>query len=63
MSKRAFLTLLACALPGMAAVHAQSGSGARGLSGFRRGDNLHPVEGGYEIWASAVAPTLESWVK
>jgi len=34
-----------------------------GLIGFRPGDNLHPVEQGYEIWASAVAPTLKSWVK
>jgi beta-glucosidase len=33
-----------------------------GLIGFRA-DNLHPVEQGYEIWASAVAPTLKSWVK
>ncbi len=34
-----------------------------GLIGFRPGDNLHPVEQGYEIWASAVAPTLKSWIK
>jgi lysophospholipase L1-like esterase len=34
-----------------------------GLIGFRPSDNLHPVEEGYEIWASAVAPTLKSWVK
>jgi lysophospholipase L1-like esterase len=34
-----------------------------GLIGFRPADNLHPVEQGYEIWASAVAPTLKSWVK
>lgn len=34
-----------------------------GLIGFRPTDNLHPVEQGYEIWASAVAPTLKSWVK
>jgi beta-glucosidase len=34
-----------------------------GLIGFRPADNLHPVEEGYEIWASAVAPTLKSWVK
>ena len=34
-----------------------------GLIGFRPADNLHPVEEGYEIWASAVAPTLMSWVK
>ena len=33
-----------------------------GLIGFR-GDNLHPVEQGYEIWASAVAPILKDWVK
>jgi lysophospholipase L1-like esterase len=34
-----------------------------GLIGFRPSDNLHPVEEGYEIWASAAAPTLKSWVK
>ena len=33
-----------------------------GLIGFR-GDNLHPNAEGYEIWASAVAPTLKSWVR
>ncbi len=33
-----------------------------GLIGFRN-DNLHPVEQGYEIWASAVAHTLKSWIK
>jgi beta-glucosidase len=32
------------------------------LIGFRS-DNLHPNAEGYEIWASAVAPTLLSWVK
>ncbi len=32
------------------------------LIGFR-GDNLHPTEQGYEIWASAVAPILKSWVQ
>ena len=31
------------------------------LIGFR-GDNLHPNAEGYEIWASAVADTLKSWV-
>lgn len=31
------------------------------LIGFRR-DNLHPTPEGYEIWASAVAPTLKKWV-
>ena len=31
------------------------------LIGFRR-DNLHPNPQGFEIWASAVAPTLEKWV-
>ena len=31
------------------------------LIGFRR-DNLHPNPEGYDIWASAVAPTLKSWV-
>jgi lysophospholipase L1-like esterase len=34
-----------------------------GLIGFRPSDNLHPIEQGYEIWASAVAPTLQNWVK
>jgi lysophospholipase L1-like esterase len=34
-----------------------------GLIGFRASDHLHPVEEGYEIWASAVAPTLKNWVK
>ena len=34
-----------------------------GLIGFRPADNLHPVEEGYEIWASAVAPTLKSWIQ
>jgi lysophospholipase L1-like esterase len=34
-----------------------------GLIGFRPADNLHPVEEGYEIWASSVAPTLKDWVK
>ena len=34
-----------------------------GLIGFRPTDNLHPVEEGYELWASAVAPTLKAWVK
>jgi lysophospholipase L1-like esterase len=34
-----------------------------GLIGFRPTDNLHPVEEGFEIWASSVAPTLKSWVK
>ena len=33
------------------------------LIGFRTTDNLHPVEEGYEIWASAVAPTLKSWIQ
>jgi lysophospholipase L1-like esterase len=33
------------------------------LIGFRPSDNLHPVPEGYEIWASAVAPTLKSWIK
>jgi lysophospholipase L1-like esterase len=33
------------------------------LIGFRATDNLHPVEEGYEIWASAVAPTLKSWIQ
>jgi len=34
-----------------------------GLIGFRPADNLHPVEEGYEIWASSVAPILKSWIK
>ncbi len=34
-----------------------------GLIGFRPSDHLHPVPEGYEIWASAVAPTLKNWVK
>jgi lysophospholipase L1-like esterase len=34
-----------------------------GLIGFRPTDNLHPMELGYEIWASAVAPTLKSWIR
>ena len=34
-----------------------------GLIGFRPSDHLHPVPEGYEIWASAVAPTLKSWIK
>ena len=34
-----------------------------GLIGFRPSDNLHPIDQGYEIWASSVAPTLKSWVK
>jgi len=34
-----------------------------GLIGFRPADNLHPIEQGYEIWASSVAPTLKSWVQ
>ncbi len=33
------------------------------LIGFRPADNLHPVEKGYEIWATAVAPILKSWIK
>jgi lysophospholipase L1-like esterase len=33
------------------------------LIGFRPTDNLHPMELGYEIWVSAVAPTLKSWIK
>jgi lysophospholipase L1-like esterase len=32
-----------------------------GLIGFRN-DNLHPNAEGYEIWASAVAPTLKKWI-
>jgi lysophospholipase L1-like esterase len=33
-----------------------------GLIGFRPSDSLHPIEQGYEIWASSVAPTLKKWV-
>jgi beta-glucosidase len=33
------------------------------LIGFRPSDSLHPTDEGYEIWASAVAPTLKSWIK
>ena len=33
------------------------------LIGFRPGDNLHPVEQGYDIWLSSVADTLKGWVK
>lgn len=33
------------------------------LIGFRPTDNLHPIEEGYEIWASSVSPTLHEWVK
>ena len=32
------------------------------LIGFRN-DNLHPNPQGYEIWASAVAPTLKGWLR
>ena len=32
------------------------------LIGFRPSDHLHPVEQGFEIWASSVAPTLKSWI-
>jgi lysophospholipase L1-like esterase len=32
------------------------------LVGFRPSDHLHPVEQGFEIWASSVAPTLKSWI-
>jgi lysophospholipase L1-like esterase len=34
-----------------------------GLIGFRTTDNLHPNGEGYEIWASAVAPTLKGWIQ
>ena len=33
------------------------------LIGFRPQENLHPVEEGFEIWASAVAPTLKNWIE
>jgi lysophospholipase L1-like esterase len=33
-----------------------------GLIGFRPTDRLHPVEEGFELWASSVAPTLKSWI-
>ncbi len=32
------------------------------LVGFRPSDHLHPVEQGFDIWASSVAPTLKSWI-
>ena len=32
------------------------------LIGFRPSDHLHPVEQGFEIWASSVAPILKSWL-
>ena len=47
MKKIEFLTLGACVLLYSAAPN----------------DNLHPVEEGYKIWASAVAPVLNGWVK
>jgi lysophospholipase L1-like esterase len=31
------------------------------LAGFRS-DMLHPNSDGYEVWASAVAPTLKGWI-
>ena len=34
-----------------------------GLIGFRTSNHLHPVEQGFEIWASAVAPTLKCWIE
>jgi len=34
-----------------------------GLIGFRASDHLHPVTEGFDIWASAVAPTLKGWVQ
>ncbi len=34
-----------------------------GLIGFRTSDHLHPVEQGFDIWASSVAPTLKSWIE
>ena len=33
-----------------------------GLIGFRTSDHLHPTDVGFDIWASAVAPTLKSWI-
>jgi beta-glucosidase len=33
------------------------------LIGFRPGDNLHPVEQGFDLWLSSVAATLKGWVK
>lgn len=32
------------------------------LIGFRPSDHLHPVEQGFEIWASSVTPALKSWI-
>lgn len=34
-----------------------------GLVGFRTSDNLHPVEQGFDIWISSVAPILKEWIK
>ncbi len=34
-----------------------------GLVGFRTSDSLHPVEQGFDIWISSVAPTLKDWIK
>ena len=33
------------------------------LIGFRPSDNLHPVEQGFDIWLSSVAPVLKDWIK
>lgn len=72
MRKRTLLILVVFAMLGAAAVcaaqapHPLPAHPADLVAvrfGFRPADNLHPVEQGYEIWASAVAPTLRSWVK
>jgi lysophospholipase L1-like esterase len=33
-----------------------------GLIGFRTSDHLHPTDVGFDLWASAVAPTLKGWL-
>jgi beta-glucosidase len=33
-----------------------------GLIGFRTSDHLHPTDVGFDLWASAVAPTLKGWI-
>jgi len=33
------------------------------LIGFRKSDNLHPVEEGFDIWISSVTPIIKGWLK
>ena len=61
MTTKMFLTLLACAVA--SAVNSKFLKHDGSLIGFRTTDNLHPVEEGFEIWASAVAPMLKGWIK